>query len=38
MDPGFTFFYDLVRIINFFQREQEAPMFYILENTYPGET
>ena len=38
MNPRFTFFYDLVRIINFFQREQEAPMLYILENTYPGET
>ena len=37
-DPRFTFFYDLVRIINFFQREQESPMLYILENTYPGET
>ena len=37
MDPRFTYFYDLVRIINFFQREQTSPMVYILENTYPGE-
>ena len=37
MDPRFTFFYDLVRIINFFQREQTSPLIYILENTYPGE-
>ena len=37
MDPRFTYFYDLVRIIDFFQRKQTAPMVYILENTYPGE-
>ena len=37
MDPRFTFFYDLVRIINFFQREQTSPLVYILEKTYPGE-
>ena len=37
MDPRFTYFYDLVRIINFFQREQTSPMVYILENTYPRE-
>ena len=37
MDPRFTFFYDLVRIINFFQRERTSPMVYILENTNPGE-
>ena len=37
MDPRFQFFYDLVRIINFFQREQTSAMIYILENTYPGE-
>ena len=37
MDPRFQYFYDLVRIINLFQREQAAPMIYILENTYPGE-
>ena len=37
MDPRFQYFYDLVRIINFFQREQAAPMIYILENTYPGD-
>ena len=36
MDPRFKFFYDLVRIVNFFQREQASPMIYILENTYPG--
>ena len=34
MDPRFRFFYDLVRIVNFFQREQVAPLLYILENTY----
>ena len=37
MDPRFTYFYNLVRIINFFQREQTSPMVYILENTYPEE-
>ena len=37
MDPRLTYFYDLVRIINFFQQEQTSPMIYILENTYPGE-
>ena len=37
MDPRFTYFYDLVRIINFFQLEQTSPIIYILENTYPGE-
>ena len=37
MDPRFTFFYDLVRIVNFFQREQTLPLIYILENTYPRE-
>ena len=37
LDPRFTYFYDLVRIINFFQREQTSPMIYILENTYLGE-
>ena len=37
MDPRFTYFYDLVRIINYFQQEQTSPMVYILENTYPGE-
>ena len=36
-DPRFRFFYDLVRIVNFFQREQASPMVYILENTHPGE-
>ena len=35
MDPRFCFFYDLVRIINFFQREQAAPIVYLLENTFP---
>ena len=37
MDPRFTYFYDLVRIINFSQREQTSPMIHILENTYPRE-
>ena len=37
MDPRFQYFYDYVRIINFFQREQAAPMIYILENDYLGE-
>ena len=37
MDPRFRFFYDLVRIVNFFQREQADPMVYILENTHPRE-
>ena len=37
MDPRFHYFYDLVRIINFFQLEQATPLVYILENTYPGE-
>ena len=37
MDPRFQYFYDLVRIINFFQLEQATSMIYILENTYPGE-
>ena len=36
MDPRFCFFYDLVRIVNFFQREQAIPLIYLLENTYPG--
>lgn len=36
MDSRFRFFYDLVRVINFFQRVQPTPMFYTLENTYPG--
>ena len=38
MDPRFRFFYDLVRITNFFQREQAIPPIYLLENTFPGET
>ena len=37
MDPHFRFFYDLVRMINFFQTHQASPLIYILENTYPGE-
>ena len=37
MDPRFRYFYDLVRIINFFQRDQATPLIYILENTYIGE-
>ena len=37
MDPRFKYFYDLVRIINFFQQDQVTPLIYILENTYPGE-
>ena len=37
MDPRFRFFYDLVRAVNFLQREQSAPLLYIVENTYPGE-
>ena len=37
MDPRFQFSYDLVRIINYFQRTQPDGMVYVLENTYPGE-
>ena len=37
MDPRFRFFYDLVRIVNFFQREQATPIVYVLENTFLGE-
>ena len=33
MDPRFKYFYDLVRIINFFQRDKATPLIYILENT-----
>ena len=36
-DLRFRFFYDLVRIINFFQRHQSSPLIYLLENTYPRE-
>ena len=36
-DPRFRFFFNMVAIINFFQREQKSPLIYILENTYPGE-
>ena len=37
MDPRFQYFYDLVRLLNYFQVEQAVPPIYILENTYPGE-
>ena len=37
MDPRFAYFYDMIRIMNFFQREQTTPFIYILENTYPEE-
>ena len=37
MDPRFRFFYDLVRIVNFFQWEQATPIIYLLENNFPGE-
>ena len=37
MDPRFRFFYDLVRIVHFFQREEASPIVYLLENTFPGE-
>ena len=33
----FKFFFDLVRIINFYQQHQQSPMVYLLEKTYPGE-
>ena len=36
-DPRFRFFFNMVNIINFFQREQTSPLIYILGNTYPGE-
>ena len=36
-DPRFRFFYDLIRIVNFIQRDQASPMIYLLENTYPRE-
>ena len=35
-DSRFRFFYDLVRITNFFQREQTSPLLYLFENTWPG--
>ena len=35
-DPRFQFFYDLVRITNFFRRERTSPLLYIFENTWPG--
>ena len=37
MDPRIRYFYDLVRIVNFFQREQASPIVYLLENTFLGE-
>ena len=37
MDPRFRFFYDLVRIVNFFQRKRATPIVYLPENTFPGE-
>ena len=37
MDPRFKYFYDLVRLVNYFQAEQPTPPIYILENTYPRE-
>ena len=36
-DPRFRFFFNMVAIINFFQREQTSPLIYMVENTYPGE-
>ena len=36
-DPRFKYFFSLVNIINFLQREKTQPFIYILENTYPGE-
>ena len=36
-DPRFKYFFNLVSIINFLQREQASPLIYLLENTYPGE-
>ena len=36
-DPRFCFFFNMVAIINFFQREQTSPLIYILDDTYPGE-
>ena len=32
-DPRLRFFFNMVAIINFFQREQTSPLIYILENT-----
>ena len=37
MHPRFQYFYDLVRIVNFFLLMQATPFIYILEKTYPGE-
>ena len=37
MDPRFRYFYDLVRVVKFYQRDQATPLLYVLENTYPGE-
>lgn len=37
MDPHFKYFDDLVRIINFFQREQTSSTIDFLENIYVGE-
>ena len=36
-DSRFRYFFNLVNIINYLQREQTQPFIYILENTYPGE-
>ena len=36
-DPRFRFFFNMVAIINFFQREQTSSLIYIMENTYNRE-
>ena len=36
-DPRFRYFFNMVSIINFIEREQTSSCVYILENTYPGE-
>ena len=36
-NPRFLFIYNMVRVINFFQKEQSSPIIYSLENTYSGE-
>ena len=37
VNPRSLFIYNMVRVINFFQREQLSPMIYLLQNIYPGE-
>ena len=36
-DPRFDYFYDMVGITNFLQREQRRQPIHLFENTYPGQ-